>query len=128
LPNVESPEAAITAWQDAPEPAGWGAPPIGSPVATPPFRASRDGIFDEAPADRVLLLEGLAPGAPLALHVPEQAVWADAAVGERRAAKRMREVRWVVLPEERTLTVTYRFTFSLARKKGEAGSLRLRLG
>lgn len=128
LPNVEAPDALVTRWGDSPDPAGWGAPPIGSPLATSPFRASREGIFDTAPTERHLVLEGLAPGAPLGLRVPDLEVVVDAAVGDRRTTKALREVRWVIEPEDRRMTVTYRFSFSLARAKGEAGSMRLRVG
>jgi hypothetical protein len=127
LPNVEGLDRLVTSWADSPDPIGWGAPPVSSPLASIPLRASKEGIVTAPPADRRLRLEGLAPGAPIDLVIPELEVTVDAAVGARRATRPLRMVRWVVRSEERLLTATYRLTFSLAKAKGEGGSMRLRV-
>jgi hypothetical protein len=54
-------------------------------------------------------------------------VTVDAAVGARRTTKSLSLTRWVVNAEERWLTATYRFAFSLKRAKGEPAAMRLRV-
>jgi hypothetical protein len=127
LPNVESVERRIVRWSDAPEPAGWGAVPTSWAIAQRPYRAAPDCVLGVAPADGHIVLVGLAPGAPVTLHVPPLQIVADASVGTRRTTRPLRLMRWVIDADERAITATYRLAFSLQRAKGERGSMRLRL-
>ncbi len=127
LPNVESADRRIARWGDSPDPAGWGAVPCSWAIARAPLCAAPDCVFDTPPGDDRVLLEGLAPGAPVTLRVPKLEVYVDAAVGARRTTKALRLVRWVIDADQRLITATYRFAFSLQREKGERGSMRLRV-
>lgn len=127
LPNVEDASRLVTRWSDAPDPAGWGAVATSWGIAEAPFRAAPGCVLDVAPPDGRLVLEGLAPGAPRVLQVPPLVVTTDAAVGTRRTSKALRLARWVVNAEERWITATYRFAFSLQRAKGEPAAMRLRV-
>lgn len=127
LPNVEDAARLVTRWSDAPDPAGWGAVATSWAIAQPASRAAPGCVLDVAPHEGRLVLEGLAPGAPRALQVPPLVVTVDAAVGTRRTSKSLALVRWVVNAEERWITATYRFAFSLQRAKGEPAAMRLRV-
>lgn len=128
LPNVEHPDRLVRRWDDAPEPAGWGAVPPSWAISVEPFLAAPGCVLDEAPSsDARLVLEGLAPGAPLELRVPPLEVVANAAVGARRTSRVLRLARWVLHAEERWMSATYHLRFSLRREKDEIGSMRLRV-
>jgi hypothetical protein len=128
LPNVEHPSRLITSWSDAPDPAGWSPWPISSPHCVAHGRVDPELLFDEEPTERKIVLEGLTRDGTTTLEVPDLAPSVDLSMDEKRATVLLRATRWVIRVDERVVTVTYRYRFTLRGwQEGQPRSARLRL-
>jgi hypothetical protein len=150
LPNVEHPEARITCWDDAPEPAGFapGAPDIAvqhlarvrrgvaenaeTSSPTDPdelfYRAHSDLVIDLPPAGAHVRLQNLcADQGVIEFALPELSVIADYIVYGRQGQRELRPYALVLSPDESGFYICYGAAFSFEPGPARERAFRLRL-
>ena len=150
LPNLEDPSHRIRNATDQPTPSCWAPlsvehpmhvarsfqelPDIASMLAHGDvprlpryhYRAVDRWIIPRTSGDISLCLEGLTPLGRETFVVPDLDLAFDFEIGEVRGSRSVPAHVWVVLPDERTLTVTYRLRFNMAVETGQRRGARLR--
>lgn len=147
LPNVESPEAPIERWADAPRPACWATVPMESALHAermlgpdgqprPPsvlgspellHRAHPDWIIERPPAGCEVVLEGLTPEYKTSFRLPPLRVFCDYVLGTRGGTLELLPHALVLLPEQARFYVVYRAPFAFVFEPRSERAMRLRL-
>lgn len=150
LPNIEDPRHRIRKATDQPTPTCWAPLSVEHPMHVARsfqelpdiesilahgdaprlpryhYRAVERWILPRTSGDISLCLEGLTPLGRESFVVPDLDLVFDFEIGEVSGSRSVPAQVLAVLPDERTLTVTYRLKFNMAVETGQARGGRLR--
>jgi hypothetical protein len=143
LPNVEDPDAPVTAWEDSPEPACWAPVPTTSslharrmiqdgpdgPLVGPGVfhRAHPDWVLPEIPEpDALVEVQGVTDGGTWAFALPRLGVQIDVRTGSLTRTMALAPQLLVLLPEESRCHLVYRGLIQVPAADGEPRRARLR--